>query len=339
MNTIQTDIRTIFIAQTLLYRYGGNKIDIQRVDYDLFHLLVTLNVDIPTVRCGVVVMDVGGENTPAYQQYVNMLKSWPFKEDDPDNMPILILIVDPRNENGYITFQLGINNRFEPIVYSLKNLQQLTESNWSSISSVVQSMNRTITILSSSAICVLRQVEISSVQRNRSCGGVIMYARRNTQAFHIQRIRFEDELSNYIYDAPFQKDDLDNLIEISLKNSLCPPFEFRHQYEKLLVVSEEVRELSLYSKQYGFKNLPFQIRLFPDTSNIEQAVRVFGIKNNINTPIINNVMIYAHGDISLLTNHIFYTYNINANIWFSECNKFIELKDSLVPIDNWINLQ
>lgn len=338
MKHIQTNIHEIYVASNLLSLYGGDNIDIKIVDYDYFHLLVTLNKEIPDVRCGVVVIKAGSENTQEFQNYLKEIRNEIFEKDSPDNMPILLMIIDEK-EKGYIKILLGMNNRFEQTIYpKIENTPQLNKETYQKLEPIIQSMNKTITLLSLSSVCVLRSIPFHNINRqlNHICG-VFMYARRNTINYQIKAIKYENELDNYLLDPTFEKDELDNLILSSITKKYGHILEIEPIKEKLIALSTDIRDIRLYSQQYGYTKLPYSIRFVPDLSNNPEAIGILGLKNNVVLPYIN-IQIYAQGAITDLQGNNYDDEIIPLNQFFSECNKIVKLKESFVDIDKWINI-
>lgn len=121
MNTIQPNKRVLAIAVNLLYRICGDATHLQLVDYDWFHILVSLNDECET-KFGVIVVEEDSWNKAEYQEYVNMLGKRTYQRNDADNYPIMLLVVNSSQESAQIGIQLGWSSAFTPIVYSLFHL-------------------------------------------------------------------------------------------------------------------------------------------------------------------------------------------------------------------------
>lgn len=340
MKFLDTSKRTLLIASSLLYRYGGNNIQVQMVEYDYFHLLVTLDKNTPTVRCGIVVVEVGYETSTSFENFINTLRHKQlFEKSSPDNMPILLLRIDAEKELGDITFLLGINNHFDQTVYRLPHSFPILNTDiWLNVENIIRSMNQTITVLSLASVCLLRLYHFQCVDRgNRWFHGVILYARKNTINYQIKSIIEEESPLKYLFDPKFDKDELDNLIHESIIYNFQNIVNITSIQEKLIITSEDIKELRLYTKQYGYENIPFAIRLSPQIADISQALEYFGLDKEFTTPNINNIMIYIQGNSDLIKNNALYQYQIPISQWFVKCNEIMSLKDSLVPINKWIN--
>lgn len=338
MKHIQTNIHEVYVASNLLSLYGGENIDIKIVEYDYFHLLVTLNKEIPDVRCGVVVIKAGYENTQEFQDYLTELGKGVFKKDSSDNMPILLIIVDEK-EDGYIKMLLGMNNRFEQIVYpKIHQIPLLDKETYQKLEPVIQSMNKTITLLSLSSVCVLRTIPFYNIdKKSNHTNGVFMYARKNTINYQIRSIKYENKLDNYLYDPSFEKDELDNLIISNVTKKFNRILEFEPLKEKLIALSTDIRDIRLYGKQYGYTRLPYSIHFVPDVSNNPDAIELLGLNKEIVLPCVN-IQIYVQGATSELQYNNYDDVPIPLNQFFSKYNKLIQLKESFVDIDKWINV-
>ena len=335
MKHIKTNIHEIYVASNLLSLYGGDNIDIKIVDYDYFHLLVTLNKEIPDVRCGVVVINAGDERTKEFQNYLKELGEGIFEKDSPDNMPILLVIVDEK-ENGYIKILLGLNSRFEQTIYpKIENIPQLNKETYQRLEPIIQSMNKTITLLSLSSVCVLRTIPFHNINRHMDhMSGVFMYARKNTVNYQIKAIKYENELDNYLLDPSFVKDELDNLILSSITKTYGQILNLEPIKEKLIVLSTDIREIRHYSQH---KKLPYSIRFVPNVTNNQDAIDLLGLKDSINLPCIN-ISIYVQGATRELEGYNYYDEIVPLNQFVSKCNEVSKLRESFLDIDKWINI-
>lgn len=340
MKFLDTSKRTLLIASTLLYRYGGNNILVQTVEYDYFHLLVTLDKNTPAVRCGVVVIEIGHEMTISFKNFIDTLRHKQlFEKSSPDNMPILLIRINTEKEIGDVSFLVGINNQFEQTIYTSPNpFSQLNTDAWLNVENVVRSMTQTITVLSLSSVCLLRQYNFQCIDKRRKWfHGVILYARKNAINYQIKAIKEEDTPLKYLFDPKFEKDELDKLIHNSIIDNFRNIVDVTSIQEKLIITSEDIKDLRLYAKQYGYENIPFTIRLFPKIADINQALEYFGLDKEFMTPNISDIMIYIQGNSDLIKSNTFYQYQIPINQWFMKCNEIMSLQDSLVPINKWIN--
>lgn len=339
MKHIKTNIHEIYVASNLLSLFGGDNIDIQIVDYDYFHLLVTLNKEIPDVRCGVVVIKAGCENTQEFQDYLEEIRKGIFEKDSPDNMPILLMIIDEK-EKGYIKILLGMNNRFEQTIYpKIENTPQLNKVTYQKLEPIIQSMNKTITLLSLSSVCVLRTIPFHTIRRNANyINGVFMYARKNTINYQIKAIKYENELDNYLLDPSFEKDELDNLILSSITKKYGHILEIEPIKEKLIALSTDIRDIRLYGRQYGYTRLLYSIRFMPDVTNNIDAIELLGLKNDMELPCVN-ISIYVKGTTRDLEGNNYYDEIVPLNQFISKCNEVSKLRESFLDIDKWINIQ
>lgn len=324
----------------LLYKYANDNIKIEFVDYPLFHLLLTINANIPDVRCGVLVVEGSFEGSNEYLNYQQHLREYHFIKESSDNMPIIIMKVNPIKESAQIAFILGWSANYEPILYTQCRWKPLNEDTWSEDKEIIKSMNRTITILSLSHISLLRKIEFYG-KRNTSHSGVVLYARRNTQNYHIKPIKEQLEIEDYIFNPKYQKDELDDLVEKSIKKELGDDTSIFRETEHLLLTSYDLKELRLYGEQYGYKEFKLNISIEPEISGINDVLELYIKKTNAivaNTMSVSVFMRNYHNEGLQDQQPITHIEKIELNKWFETLDNFIQQKNSLFPIAQYVNL-
>ena len=276
METIRPDKRVLAIAANLLYKYGGNGLKVQTVEYDLFNLLVSANDECNT-RFGVVVSSKGLRSTEEYSHYIEHLHHVTYTRESPDNVPILLMLVDSEREDAEIGFQLGWSSAFTPIIYHPAYIHPIEGEWFRKIYAIAKAMNSTITILSREYLSVQKTISLTGIRNNGfRFEGVILYAKpiypkipklsaKTQQNFE------EDNINKYLYNPQFENDEIDELIIRYTNKKFANIAEVNQLEDKMLLTSSDVQNLQLYGKAIGgYEKMRMQYLLQPTIENPDQ---------------------------------------------------------------------
>lgn len=340
MELLQSDKRTLAIAANLLYRYGGSTIHVQMVEYDLFHLLVSIDDECNT-RYGVVVAESNILASDAYKNYLDVLNKRVYTRDNPDNVPILLVIVDTIFERARIGVQLGWCSAFTPIVYNPITLKQMDNDWCEKLYTLVKAMNSTITMLSSEYLSIQKTIDLNGIHNNGfRFSGVILYAR--TIIPHIPQLtaktkkQFEEDTTKYIYSPKFENDELDNEILECTRLKFANVADVNQRNDKLLFTSSDVQDLQFFGKELGGYN-KFRIKysLLPtidiNGENWQQYITPISLHNMtlcIREPYNKQ---WAH-----TFDHQVFTSNVNLGEWVKYSELLNKKSESMIDLFDYI---
>lgn len=321
MKLIQANTRTLAIAANLLYKICGSSIRIQLVEYELFHILVSLN-DGSESQFGIVVAEPNLLSTSEYQSYIDVLRQKTYQRDDSDNLPILLMIVDSIQECAQIGIQLGWSSSFTPIVYSNVTLKNFDEQWYSKLYMLIKAMNSTITVLSREYLSVLKKISIHGIAENgHKFEGYLLYARSIFPAIPslVPKIKknLNEDISGYQYTLQSGDDELDKFIFEITEKMFTNIAIVSHIDDKLLFTNKDVQALQMYGKIQNYEKRNIQYNLLPTIDKHGD----YCMFSKWITPIrINKMTLVIRGQ-----------YNKD---WASTLNQYIH--DTNIKLDEWV---
>lgn len=341
MELIQSDKRALAIAANLLYKFGGNTTRVQVVEYDLFHLLVSIN-DESNTRYGIVVADASLLQLDVYKQYIDILKQRTYKRESPDNVPILLVVVDTIAETARIGVQLGWSSAFTPIVYHPVTLKKMDDKWCKTLYTLVKAMNSTITVLSREYLSVQKTIDINGIHNNGyRFSGVILYARtiypyipqltaKTQQQFE------ENDITKYLYNPQFKNDELDDAILEFTRQKFTNVADVNQKNDKLLFASSDVQDLQFYGKVLGgYNKIKIKYSLLPKINTTDCLWEKYITPISLHNMTLCIREPYDKNWAQTLDNQVF-TANVNLDEWVEYSELINKKLESMIDLFDYI---
>lgn len=341
MNIFNINDRQIAIASNLLFKYSGEKLLIQRINYDLCHLLVTVEKGIRP-RFGVVIVEKGYIETNTYNEYISILRSWDYSRRNPDNFPILLMEIDSVNETAEIGMQMGWISQNYPVLYNPITKKPIDREWFQKILDIAKAMNSTITMLSREYLSILRTISFQGIREyGHYFEGVFLYARAITPQYPKQKPeskkRFEEnDMSAYFYPVQYEEDEIDEYIYKAINSSMKNIAEVKKENNLLMLFNTDIQHLQLYNKIVGgYEKYRTQYLLMPtidDPVYVQYSSLISPIKISKLTLCIRGKI--GHDLVPIITSNT-QTIDIGINQWR---DKSLQINDKLESFINVYDL-
>lgn len=338
MNIFNINSRHVAIASNLLFKSCGEKLLIQRINYDLCHLLVTIENGVRP-RFGVVIVEKGYIETNTYAEYISILKSWDYSRRNPDNFPILLMEIDSENETAEIGMQMGWISQNSPVVYNPVTQRPISKDWLKKLLDIAKAMNSTITMLSREYLSILRTFSFCGIREYGHCfEGVILYARAMTPQYPKQtpesKRRFEEnDMSAYFYPVQYEEDEIDKYIFEAINSSMKNIADVKKEDNLLMLFNTDIQHLQLYNKVVGgYEKYKVQYLFMPTIENpvYEQYISLI-------SPIrINKLTLCIRGKIEheimpIITSYT-ETIDIGINQWKDRSSQINDKLESFINV-------
>lgn len=187
------DTLRIRIAANILYRINQG-FQLERINSDIYDFTALSPMD--GLRFAIKVGSSTFTESVAFSEYVDLLSSRSFEEDD-EQIPIVLMCVNESTEEARMGFVVGWKF-FNPVIYKKVAFQTVNGQNWTAFVDNVKAMDSVIRLLSENTISVVKRIWINEIdQGGRHHGAEIIYLRKFTNNYKMQQKEVSDEKERF----------------------------------------------------------------------------------------------------------------------------------------------